>query len=236
MARWHLYTPLSASELEKVEAEYQQALARASEARPGSTASVGALAPAPGVPRAAEVTVAFRAADKPAPPLVLARLKGCKRGLTVSEPAELETDRAQVSAIRFLLQRLGQGVVDWGDGQLQPTEEALKALESHLDAGNWDGSSPFAPTPMAPEKPVRNPNATTTYPRGELQGSVMAQDPAELVAESLLSLKQVSALLERLESVLDNQRSLHGTEVLRAQGELCLLRARMLDLHDKLKK
>jgi hypothetical protein len=228
MARWLVYSPLGAAELEKVEASYQLAVARHGETHPGATASLGSLQPAPAVPRAAEATAAFRAADKPAPPLVLARLKGCRRGLMIIEPAELETDRAQVSAVRFLLQRLGQGLVDWGDGQLQPTEEALRSLEAHLDAGAWDPSAPAAPQAALPQ--VRNPNATAPYPRGDVQGNVLAQDPHELLGEALAQLKQIDSLLDRMQLTFDTLRSRHAIDALKAHGELSLLRARLLEL------
>ena len=95
------------------------------------------------VPTRQEVIAAYRLYGLDLGDAILERLNACKSSLLIDKPGDLDTDRLQVSVLRFLIERVGQGLVMFNDYPLVPTEEALAMLRKKRGAPGFVQETPI---------------------------------------------------------------------------------------------
>ena len=130
---FNIYSPLTLQEARALEDKYSKAFERFLVDHPEilnfneSTGMVFSSANVPKVDAVVEVNKEF---EVTIPPGVLERLAACRSVIEIENPERPEKSRLQVSTLAFLLENVGNAVMDWGDFQLQLSETALKTLSS----------------------------------------------------------------------------------------------------------
>jgi hypothetical protein len=206
---WFVYTPLGLVEMQAVEQSYRVALAAYFDEHGKVTDEVAQLDAASMVPKPSEVSASYRKAGKPVPPLVMTRLRACKRGFRLEHPGNLAVDKLQVSALRYLLRRVGLGLIDWGDGLLEPVEEGLHVLDRHPDAGpmglagpSQNGDSPSkATSPSQTGSALHNPQGPQSGPSSPTRST-----PSASTSKASMKEKHVPQLAANGETEGDGER------------------------------
>jgi hypothetical protein len=139
-ATWYLLSPLSAKKMNALEEECQAAIDAHLEEHPDSEDTYGEIAAGGVVPGEAEVVAAHQRLSLPAPDdKLLKRLARCKSALSIDRPGALETDPLQVSILRFLLERIGKGLVLFNDYPLETADDAIVRLQELSGAPGFEG-------------------------------------------------------------------------------------------------
>jgi hypothetical protein len=156
---WFIYTPLPTKEVLAVVAELDLVLAewvddRGEEAACELAETCGEVVPggpaADGPPSADDVVRINATFGHTVDPLVLERLQACRSSLAVDRIHGSGVEHPlQVSILRFLVQRVGACLVDWGDHQIALGERVLADLEKLKSRGRLGAD------PGMPRKPIR---------------------------------------------------------------------------------
>ncbi|MFU8805567.1 MAG: hypothetical protein ACNA8W_17270 [Bradymonadaceae bacterium] len=148
---WHIYAPRTLSELDEIVDAYEEALATHIEDKVfDEDSELGMVLPGGPVPSPEDVAEArAKFADK-VPDEVLERLSMCTGALLIENPGIPEVDPLQASSLRFLLELTSPGIVDWGDFDMELSEDVLARLVELPDAEPLGGESVSAEIPLAP--------------------------------------------------------------------------------------
>jgi hypothetical protein len=139
-ATWFLLSPLSAKKMIALEEECQAAIDAYLEEHSDCEDAYGELAAGGVVPEEAEVVAAHQRLSLPAPDdKLLKRLARCKSALSIDRPGPLETAPLQVSILRFLLERVGKGLVLFNDYPLETADDAIVRLQELAGAPGFEG-------------------------------------------------------------------------------------------------
>ena len=171
---WYIYTTLAPVEVVRIDAAYQAALDAFLQEHDviDSLPEVGPGGPPPPTPEA--VSAYWAQSDEPIDPVILARLAACRTTVVLGYVSGgLQDSPLQVSALRFLLERLAPCVFDWGEYALESGEETLQQLAGAKSRGRLDRPSPkprpVTPVPRARVRPgqLRAANILVTLSRAE---------------------------------------------------------------------
>jgi hypothetical protein len=138
-APWLLLSPLTTKKMLALQHECEAVIEEYRAAHPDCEDVCGEIAVGGDVPTAEEVSAAHKDRDLPLPDPVLKRLARCRTSLTIVEPGDVEVDLLQLSVLRFLLERLGKGLVRLADYPLEISDEALERLRQERGARGFDG-------------------------------------------------------------------------------------------------
>jgi len=126
MKTWHLLSPRAPHELEALADGCNRAVDALRAERKGEAcgqARVGA-----DVPTSGQIAAAYRASGLPVTDRLLARLQSCTSAIVVENPADPQRSALQASALRYLLDNLGGGLVLLDGFPLRTPEEAAREL------------------------------------------------------------------------------------------------------------
>jgi hypothetical protein len=136
---WSIYTQLSLSEARTLEDEYFRAVEAFLETKkiePGVYGEVAAIGSAPSIE---EIRRAHKGMEIPEE--IKARIDEAQSTIEIEGAAELAESTVQVSLLRFLLEKAGNAVMDWGDYRLELSEDALESLDDYKSAGEVGSAS-----------------------------------------------------------------------------------------------
>jgi hypothetical protein len=136
---WLLLSPFTSKKMLALKQECEAVVKEYRDAHPDLADTCGELAVGTDVPTPDEVEAAHDERDLPLSDAVLKRLARCRTSLTIDEPGDLEVDRLQLSVLRFLLERLGKGLVKLEDYPLETSDEVLERLKEQRGAPGFDG-------------------------------------------------------------------------------------------------
>lgn len=215
---WHIYSELSPQDASTLEERYVAVLEAHFDERPEAQAveRVGAVTASALVPSLAEILGPLGLEKRGQPPPVLERLERCRSMLTVDRPGQLDLDRLQVSALRFLLEQAAPCVVGGLEDRLELGEKALSSLRRYRSAGPLEGK----PEPPVTPRPVRR--------RAERPGEVRAmrllaalralEDDPLLEEQARARVRAVPELGRRYLRYLLEEGTGNDTDVARALG------------------
>jgi hypothetical protein len=132
---WHIYAPGTLSELDDLVDAYEEALGRHIEDRTfDEDSELGMVLPGGPVPTPEEVSKARAKFSDTLSQEMLERLSRCTASVLIENPGIPEVDPLQASALRFLLERAGPSILDWGDFDMECSEDVLARLVALPDA------------------------------------------------------------------------------------------------------
>jgi hypothetical protein len=161
---WRIYSGLSSQEAAAIEERYAAALEAYLDEHPdaeGGSRLAEVLASGL-VPATEEILSALDLAPQDLAPAVRERLENCRSVLILDRPGNLELDRLQVSALRYLLEQAAPCLLGGGEDRLELGEKVISGLRRYRSSGPLEGK----PEPPAPPRPVRR--------RAERPGEVRA--------------------------------------------------------------
>jgi len=140
MMRWtyYIYTPLDFEEVRRLEDQYSQEFERFLSDNPeigDYNEGTGMVFVSKNVPSLEEVKQTNAEFEIELADSLLGRLRGCRSVIEIENPLPPDASRLQVSTLRFLLEKAGSGIMDWGDHQLQPCEDALAKINQMRSFG-----------------------------------------------------------------------------------------------------
>lgn len=151
---WFVYTQLPAKGLLEIEEELERALTewveeRGDEASEELLETCGQVGPGGPVPPVDDVVATNARFGRRVDPEVLERLATCRSSLAIDRIRGSGLEHPlQVSVLKFILDRTGDSLVDWGDHQIALAERALE------DLGKYRARR-FGETPTALRKATR---------------------------------------------------------------------------------
>jgi hypothetical protein len=202
-ATFLLMSPLPASALVELEAECTRAIDEYLGEHPDCEDECGEIGVGGFIPTADEVRAAHRQYRLALPAEVLTRLAECKSVLSIDHPGDPDVDKLLVSVLRFLLLRIGIGLVLLNDYPLETSDAVLMRLKKKRGAPGFDHvAAPPKPQPQAAQPRKERPGEVRSLRLSEQLSNVMYdRDLAidfERVASRLppLSLAYAKLLLE----------------------------------------
>ncbi|MEZ4464255.1 MAG: hypothetical protein R3F43_07000 [bacterium] len=126
MKSWYLLSPRAPHELEALVAGCTRAVEMFRDQRPDDRC--GRLELGGEVPTGAQIVATYRALDFPVTDRLLARLQACSQAIVIHQPADPQQSVLQASALRFLLDQLGGGLVLLDAFPLQSADEVANGL------------------------------------------------------------------------------------------------------------
>lgn len=132
--------------MRELEAACERAVGAYREANPDCDDAWGEIMAGGEIPTREQVVGAYRRLRLELTADVVDRLEGCRSSLLIDRPGDIDTDRLQVSVLRYLLEGAGQGLVMFNDYPLVPTDQALTILRRKR------GAPGFVTEVSAPEK------------------------------------------------------------------------------------
>ena len=147
-ATFFVFSPLSPAELREVEAACTSAIDAYLEEHPDCEDEWGELGPGGALPTQHDVAKAYRALRLDLPDEIAATLSRCRSSLAIDHPGDLTTERLQVSALRMLLQRVGDALVLLNDYPLLPARRVLADLDRRQGARGFDTPAKKATKPI----------------------------------------------------------------------------------------
>jgi hypothetical protein len=138
---WFIYSPLSMNEVLAVQSDLDHALEAWAEERGDEGAeelmeTCGEVGPGGAVPSCDEVVRYNENFRLPVDRDVLNRLSTCRTSLAIDRIRQSGVEHPlQVSILRFLVERLGACLVDWGDHQIAVSERVLDDLKKYRSRG-----------------------------------------------------------------------------------------------------
>jgi hypothetical protein len=131
---WQIYTPRSRDELDRIVESYEEALGRhLEEGDIDEDSELGVVMPGGPVPTSASLSKKPTRFSRRLTPEILDRLETCKASLLIEDPGIPEVDPLQASALCYLLDRMGPGLVDWGEFDMETTEDVLARMKELPD-------------------------------------------------------------------------------------------------------
>lgn len=126
MKTWFLLSPRAPHELEALADGCNRAVEAFRAERKGEAC---ALARAGGeVPSPGQIAAAYRAAGLPVTDRLLARLQSCEGAIVLENPADPQKSTLQASALRYLLDGIGAGLVLLDEFPLRTPDDATRLL------------------------------------------------------------------------------------------------------------
>jgi hypothetical protein len=104
------------------------------------------------VPSRLEVEREYRALHVQLPPHIRQRLQACRSVMRIEDPGDLRSNPLQLSLLRFILARIGEGLIMFDDYPLERTDAVLESLRRRpgavgfSDPPHAEHSSRGAPT------------------------------------------------------------------------------------------
>lgn len=141
-ATYTVFSPLSPREMLALEESAQRAVDEYLEEHPDCDDNWGEMAAGGVIPAAGEVLEAYRRSGLEPPPGVLERLARCRSGLVIDRPGDIDTTGGlQVSVLRLLLERAGEGLVLLNDYPFENSEHLLARLQEKRGAKGFGGEA-----------------------------------------------------------------------------------------------
>jgi hypothetical protein len=128
-ATWLILSPLSSKQMSDLEDECRRALDAFLDEYPDSDDTYGEISAEGEIPSKEEVVRGHKRYQLKLPEVILERLAKCKSAMSIDRPGNLETDGLQVSMLRFILERVGEGLIMYNDYPLIETKIALEACK-----------------------------------------------------------------------------------------------------------
>ena len=132
-ATWRIFSPLSETELRAVADECVAHVEAYLDEHPECDDRWAEPVAGGDVPTVADVRATYHKYRLPLPDAIVDRLSKCRAALLLDKPGELDADQLQVSILKFLLERIGKGLILWNDHPLEATD--LVRLELRTRAG-----------------------------------------------------------------------------------------------------
>ncbi|MCB9546373.1 MAG: hypothetical protein H6706_11020 [Myxococcales bacterium] len=126
MKSWYLLSPRAPHELEALVEGCNGAIEAFREQRPED--ACGQVALGGDVPTSAQIVATYRALDLPVTDRLLARLQACSQAIVIRDPADPQQSPLQASALRFLLDQFGGGLVLLDAFPLRTAEEVAAGV------------------------------------------------------------------------------------------------------------
>jgi hypothetical protein len=127
---WYIYTPLPGVEALRLADSCNEQVENCLDEFPDRDHDqCGHAGPGGEIPSADEVISAHRTYREPLPSSILDRLANCRSSIAIDGPGNLELDGLQVAALRYLLERVGRGLIMFNDYPLLNTDLILLELQ-----------------------------------------------------------------------------------------------------------
>jgi hypothetical protein len=151
-ATYTLFSPLTPKQMLELAALCQHTLEEFLEQHPDCEDEWGEMSAGGHIPREEEVVLAYSRYALPLDPEVLKRLARCRSTLTIERPGDIDTRGGlQVSILRFLLERIGDGMALLNDYPFESSQQLLARLKKKKAAKGFGGE----PAPKASKKVAR---------------------------------------------------------------------------------
>jgi len=142
-ATYTLLSPLSPKEMLALEESVQRAVDEYLEEHPDCDDEWGEMSAGGDIPKAEQVVAAYRQYHLELPDGVLERLKKCRSAFSIDRPGDIEAAGGlQVSILRFLLERAGEGMALLNDYPFESSEHLLARLKKKRGAKGFGGEAP----------------------------------------------------------------------------------------------
>lgn len=133
-ALWTIFSPHPETKLRELEAQYLAQVERYLADHPDCEDTWGEPTGGGPVPAADDVVREYRAHRLPLADYVLERLSACRSAFYIDRPGDLSIDRLQVSLLRYVLDRIGKGLIMFNDYPLESTDIVRLELRGHEEA------------------------------------------------------------------------------------------------------
>jgi hypothetical protein len=150
---WFIYSPKTQKEMLEIQDELQRELEiwveeQGDEGAEELSDTCGEVGPGGRIPSREEVIRSNGSFGRAIDPKALARLEKCRASIEIDRVRGGATEHPlQVAVLRFLLERTGESIIDWGEHTLETSEKAAARLAKARSRKLG------SPTPVA--KPVR---------------------------------------------------------------------------------
>jgi len=172
------------------------------------------------VPDRAEVLAEYRRYQLELPERVLHRLHACRSSLVIEDPGDLAESPLQVSLLRFLLERVGHGLIMFGDYPLEPTEQVLEELRTRHGAPGFDERPGAARGHRESRAQRETPHAPPTEVRAVriLELLKSAESSVELAIDVRDILSRASPLARRYAALIYEEGAIDDLKASRLLG------------------
>ena len=134
---WRILSPVSARDMLEVERECERALEDYLGRHPEAGKRWGEFTSGGALPVRGDVEREYRRLNLRLPPPVRERLESCRSVMSIDGPADLRSSPLQVSLLRFILARAGEGLMIFNDYPFEETEAVLEGLRSRRGAPDF---------------------------------------------------------------------------------------------------
>jgi hypothetical protein len=114
-ATWQILSPITPREMLDLEVECTRVVTEYLDDHPDFEDTWGELGAGAALPTQPEVVSAYQRYRLPLPDAVLEKLAACHSSMRIDCPGDLSSDRLQVSVLRYLVERAGDGLVLFND-------------------------------------------------------------------------------------------------------------------------
>jgi hypothetical protein len=141
-ATYSIFSPLAPREMLELEQECTRAVEQYLEDHPDCDDEWGEMQAGGSIPRAEEVRTEYARLGLVLDADVLERLSRCGSVFSIDRPGDIETmGGLQVSILRYVLQRTGEGLVLLNDYPFEPSEALLSKLRARRGASGFGVTS-----------------------------------------------------------------------------------------------
>ena len=151
---WKILSPVSARDMLEIERECERALEDYLDHHPEHAGRWGEFSAGGTMPVRAEVEREYRSLRMHLPPPVRQRLEACRSVMSIEAPGDLQSSPLQLSLLRFILARAGDGLIMFNDYPLERTDAVLDSLRRRRGAPGFVDARPAEHGRRgAPERP-----------------------------------------------------------------------------------
>ena len=189
------YSPLSSEELEDVVVGCIAELEAYRMEHPTLSDVTGALAMGGTVPSIAEAKAAHAEYEEPFPDSLAKKLENIQSVATISDPGDLENSPLQVAVVKYLVDRIDDGLILLIDYPLLTIGDCIEELQGYKVRDDFEPPEDDGPDPLAALfGAARGKKAKPKKSRGEkiLDMLEKARSDSELALDAQSALKRVS--------------------------------------------
>ena len=148
-ATWQILSPLTPREMLDLEAECNRVVTDYLDDHPDCDDTWGELGAGGALPTQPEVVSAYQRYRLALPDVILEKLAACRSSMRIDRPGDLSVDRLQVSVLRYLVERAGDGLVLFNDYPFVLAARVLTDLRKAPSARGFTSDAPPPPRKRA---------------------------------------------------------------------------------------
>lgn len=213
-ATWQILSPLTPREMLDLEAECTRVVTDYLDDHPDCDDAWGELGVGGALPTQPEVVSGYQRYRLALPKAILEKLAACRSSMTIDRPGDLAVDRLQVSVLRYLVERAGDGLVLFNDYPFVMAARVLTDLRKAPSAREFTSEAP------PPPRKIRKREARPGELRAIRIVGVLkaAAESLELAVDVRDVLTQASAIGRQYAALLMEEGAVDDANASRALG------------------